>query len=56
MEFQSLLAPMVAPRGRALVYFRLVAKGADNFVSEASAGLRELFCEALRILSTPDAP
>ena len=56
MEFQSLLAPMVAPRGRALEYFRLVAKGADNFVAKASAGLRELFCEALRILSTPDAP
>ena len=56
MEIKSLLAPMVAPRGRALEYFRLVAKGADNFVAKASAGLRALFCEALRILFTPDVP
>ena len=56
MEFKSPLAPTVAPRGRALVYFRLVAKEADNALAEALAGGREVFCEALRILFTPDAP
>ena len=56
MEIKSLLAPTVPPRGRSLEYFRHVAKETDNFLAKASAGGRELFCEALRIVSAPDAP
>ena len=56
MEIKSPLAPMVAPRGRALEFFRLVAKETDNSFAESLAGGRELSCEALRILFAPDAP
>ena len=38
MEFKSLLAPTMAPRGRPLEYFRLVAKETDNTLVEALAG------------------
>ena len=56
MEFKSLLAPMVAPGGRALEYFRLIAKETDNTLVDASAGGRELFAKPCAFCSLPTHP
>ena len=56
MRYKYLLPTGAQSMGKALEYFRRVAKEADSSRVRAVASEREFICETMRILFSPSAP